>query len=88
MRRLCIVLAAAATVFVGGPAAAVTTTAPAQVRAAAENIKSIETVACWRYGWRGWGVYPCAYGPAYSPYYYGPRPYYYPYYYYRWRRWW
>jgi hypothetical protein len=86
MRRLCIVLAAAATVFVGGPAAAVTTTA--QVRAAAENIKSIETVACRRHGWRGWGVYPCAYGPAYSPYYYGPRPYYYPYYYYRWRRWW
>jgi hypothetical protein len=46
---------------------------------------------CWRWGWHGWGWYPCFYsyygpGYAYRHYGYGPRFYYRPHW--GWRRWW
>jgi len=39
---------------------------------AAQSINPIEKTACWRLGWRGWGLYPCYYYYAYPYYgYYG-----------------
>ena len=50
------------------------------LRLAAEAATPLQTVACARYGWRGWGIYPGCfrqpYGPAYvvAEPYYGPAP--------------
>jgi hypothetical protein len=76
MRRLSL-LAAAAALF----SAAALTSAPSQampigtgVQGAAETINPVDKAACWRYGWRGWGWYPCWYGPRYyGAYGYGYR---------------
>jgi hypothetical protein len=65
MRKM-IMLAAAAALFsaaalVSGPAQAVPFGAPSGVLGAAEAINPIDKTACWRYGWNGWGWYPCGY---------------------------
>ena len=59
-----ITLAAAAALFsaaalMSGPAQAMPFGAPSGVLGAAEAINPIEKTACWRYGWHGWGWYPC-----------------------------
>ena len=65
MRRLTM-LAAAAALF----SAAALTSAPSQampmgtgVQGGAETLNPVDKAACWRYGWRGWGWYPCWGGP-------------------------
>ena len=52
--------------LLSSPASAMTFGTPAGVRGAAEQINPIDNVACWRYGWRGWGWYPCGYGRVYG----------------------
>jgi len=47
--------------LLSSPASAMTFGTPAGVLGAAQEINPIDNVACWRYGWRGWGWYPCAY---------------------------
>jgi len=75
MRRLTM-LAAAAALF----SAAALTSAPSQamplgtgVQGGAETLNPVDKAACWRYGWRGWGWYPCYYGPRYYGGWYGRR---------------
>jgi hypothetical protein len=50
----------------------------ASVRMAAEAAAPIQTVACVRYGWRGWGVYPGCFRRPYAPAYVVAEPYYAP----------
>ena len=78
MRKLALTAAAAASILVGGslvagPAGAMTIS-PAGVRDAADALSTVEKTSCWRYGFFGWGWYPCGYyygyGPGYG--YYGP----------------
>jgi len=71
-----ITLAAAAALFsaaalMSGPAQAMPFGSPSGVLGAAEAVNPIEKTACWRYGWHGWGWYPCGYvvRPGYG--YYG-----------------
>jgi CubicO group peptidase (beta-lactamase class C family) len=65
MRKVITLAAAAAMLSVAavmsGPAQAMPLGAPAGVLGAAETINPIEKAACWRYGWHGWGWYPCGY---------------------------
>jgi hypothetical protein len=61
-----ITLAAAAALFsaaavMSAPAQAVPFGSPSGVLGAAEALNPIEKTACWRYGWRGYGWYPCGY---------------------------
>jgi len=68
-------LAAVAALFVSvlllsAPSQAMTLGAPSGVKDAAATLDPVEKTACWRYGWHGWGWYPCYYG-GYSPYRYG-----------------
>ena len=76
MRKMTMLAAGAAmlagVVLTAGPSQAVTLGAPTAVTGAAATLNPVEKAACWRYGWRGWGWYPCGYV--------GPR-------YYGWRRW-
>jgi hypothetical protein len=88
MRRTPVALSTAAA-LIAGPLVFGSNRVEAMVGApplgqAAQSINPIEKTACWRLGWRGWGLYPCGY------YYggYGGYPYYgygYPYYGYGWR---
>jgi hypothetical protein len=49
------------------PAAAMAVPGSAGMRSAVETVNLVETVACWRYGWRGWGAYPgCVLRPGYA----------------------
>jgi hypothetical protein len=80
-----------AVALLSGPSQAMPLNAQPSVRGAAETINPIDHVACWRYGWHGWGWYPCAYYRPYGYYGYG-YPGYYGYYGYRrpywgYRRW-
>ncbi|RKE70684.1 hypothetical protein DFP91_2926 [Pseudorhodoplanes sinuspersici] len=43
-----------------------------ELRTAIGERPIVQKVACWRYGWRGWGVYPGCYRP---PVYHPPRVY-------------
>src|SRR5215471_2133980 len=66
---------AAATAFsaamlLSAPSQAMTPGAAAGVKGAAATLDPVEKTACWRYGWHGWGWYPCFYG-GYYPYYGG-----------------
>src|SRR5215813_10067086 len=68
-------LAAVAALFVSvlllsAPSQAMTLGAPSGVKDAAATLDPVEKTACWRYGWHGWGWYPCYYG-GYYPYYGG-----------------
>ena len=78
MRKSVLALTAAAAMLAGsvtmsGPASAMTVGGPEGIRGALDTINPVDKAACWRYGWHGWGWYPC-----YRPYYgygwgYGPR---------------
>jgi hypothetical protein len=48
------------------------------IGAAAKASSPIQTVACARYGWRGWGVYPGCFRRPYGPAYVVADPYYAP----------
>jgi hypothetical protein len=76
-------LASAATLATA-PAAAAPLPAPLALSAPIDDVAVVQPVACARYGWRGWGVYPGCYprphyavGPYYAPVYVAARPYYY-----------
>jgi hypothetical protein len=45
---------------------------------AAEAATPLQTVACARYGWRGWGIYPGCFRQPYGPAYVVAEPYYAP----------
>jgi hypothetical protein len=64
MRKMTMLAAAAAMLsaaaLVSGPARAMPVGAPSGVLGAAETLNQIEKTACWRYGWHGYGWYPCA----------------------------
>lgn len=63
----------AAAIF-SSPAAAVAPAPLAELRRAMDEHPAVEKVACWRFGWRGWGVYPgCYHAPVYvAPPVYAP----------------
>ena len=96
MRKLTSLAAVAAlfsaAVLLSAPSQAMTPGTASGVKGAAATIDPVEKTACWRYGWHGWGWYPCYYG-GYYPYRYGYggygyRPYgYYGGYGYGYRRW-
>ena len=46
------------------------------MRPAVEATVPLQTVACARYGWRGWGVYPGCFRRPYGPPYVVASPYY------------
>ena len=75
MRRLLMIVALAAT----SAADAAPLVGAGAVRDAASAATPVQTVACARYGWRGFGVYPGCFGPpyrrAYVAPYYAPRVY-------------
>lgn len=48
------------------------------IGSAAEVASPLQTVACARYGWRGWGVYPGCFRRPYGPAYVVAAPYYAP----------
>ncbi len=91
MRKLTSLAAVAAlfsaAMLLSAPSQAMTPGTAAGVKGAAATLDPVEKTACWRYGWHGWGWYPCYYR-VYP--YYGYRYYYRPYWGYRWgyRRWW
>jgi hypothetical protein len=60
----------AAAMLLSAPSQAMTPGTAPSVRGAAATIDPVEKTACWRYGWHGWGWYPCYYG-GYYPYRYG-----------------
>jgi hypothetical protein len=60
----------AAAMLLPAPSQAMTPGTASSVRGAAATIDPVEKTACWRYGWHGWGWYPCYYG-GYYPYRYG-----------------
>jgi hypothetical protein len=87
MRNFAIALAATAAIATVSPApvAAMTAVDSAGIRSAVEAANPVEKVACWRYGWRGFGLYPGWCGliaaapayvvpPAYAPPVYDPTP--------------
>lgn len=41
---------------------------PATTRSAAAAIDVVDKTACWRWGWHGWGWYPCWAGPGWRFY--------------------
>ena len=61
----------AAVMLFSAPSQAMSPGTASGVKGAAAAIDPVEKTACWRYGWHGWGWYPC-YRPV--PYYgWGPR---------------
>jgi len=74
MRKLTSLAAVAAlfsaAMLLSAPSQAMTPGTAAGVKGAAATLDPVEKTACWRYGWHGWGWYPCYYG-GYSPYRYG-----------------
>jgi hypothetical protein len=48
------------------------------LRPAVEAATPLQTVACARYGWRGWGIYPGCFRQPYGPAYVVAEPYYAP----------
>lgn len=74
MRRLLVLVALAA-----APAADAAPIAGAgSIRAAAEAAAPLQTVACARFGWRGFGVYPGCFRSPYASVYVMAEPYYAP----------
>jgi hypothetical protein len=59
----------AAAMLLSAPSQAMTPGTASSVRGAAATIDPVEKTACWRYGWHGWGWYPCFYGYRAYPYY-------------------
>ena len=84
MRKLALTVAASAAILAAGSligtrAEAMSLGGPAGIREAADAVSPVEKTACWRWGWRGWGWYPCY---RYWGYRYGWRGHGW-----RWRRW-
>jgi hypothetical protein len=77
MRRLTSLAAVAAlfsaSVLLSAPSQAMTPGTGAGVKRAAAAIDPVEKTACWRWGWHGWGWYPCYAGvyPGYGYRYWG-----------------
>jgi Chaperone of endosialidase len=73
MRKLTSLAAMAAlcsaAMLLSAPSQAMTPGTAAGVKGAAATIDPVEKTACWRYGWHGWGWYPCFYGYRAYPYY-------------------
>jgi len=75
MRKSVLALTAAAAMLTAGvtmssPAGAMTVGGPEGIRGALDTINPVDKAACWRYGWHGWGWYPCYrhyYGYGYGP---------------------
>jgi hypothetical protein len=99
MRKFVLAASSAAAILMTGAMASSSEAMPlaaAGIRPAAEVINPVEKTACWRWGWHGWGLYPCGYrvwGPGYgwgqgaywrSRHYYWGRPFYG---YHHWRHW-
>jgi hypothetical protein len=65
-------LIAGSLLFGSNRAEATITAAP--LGQAGQSINPVEKTACWRLGWRGWGLYPCGFYSGVYPYYsgYGP----------------
>lgn len=55
---LTLAVTAAAGTLALAPAAAFTGADPSAIRSALAATSPVVNVACWRYGWRGWGLYP------------------------------
>ena len=76
MRKIASTIIAVAMVAAVGmtPAAALIAGQAAAIRSVIEDTNPVEKVACLRYGWRGWGLYPgCFYAPVYAlPVYVAP----------------
>jgi hypothetical protein len=73
MRRILLAVSAAALItgpFVLGSNRAEAMVTASQLDRAEQSIDPIEKAGCWRWGWRGWGWYPCGYygGPGWGPY--------------------
>jgi len=70
MRRLTMLAAAAALFSVAALAPAPSQAMPlgTAVQGGAATLNPVDKAACWRYGWHGYGWYPCWYG---GPRYYG-----------------
>jgi hypothetical protein len=66
------VLIAASLLFGSNRAEAMVTAAP--LGQVGQSINPVEKAACWRLGWRGWGLYPCGVYYGVYPYYYGYGP--------------
>jgi len=64
--------ALSASVLLAAPSQAMTPGTAAGVKGAAATLDPVEKTACWRWGWRGWGWYPCGYYGGYR-WGYGPR---------------
>ena len=66
MRKLTSLAAVAAlfsaAMLLSAPSQAMTPGTASGVKGAAATIDPVEKTACWRYGWHGWGWYPCYYG--------------------------
>jgi hypothetical protein len=73
---------ALAAVGLASSASAAAISGSASLQSAIESVRPVQTVACWRYGWRGWAVYPGCFRPPYyvrppyvvAPPYYAPGP--------------
>jgi hypothetical protein len=84
MTRFTLAAAAMALTLPAAHAAAIPGAASVPSAVAAE--RPVLSVACWRFGWRGWGMYPGCFPPrayAVAPYYvpapvYAPPPVYVP----------
>jgi len=78
MRLTVVGLSTAAALIAGsllfGSKGAAAMVAAAPLGQAGQTINPIEKTACWRLGWRGWGLYPCGFYYGAYPYYsgYGP----------------
>ena len=78
MRRTRVGLSTAAALIAGsllfGTDRAEATITAAPLGQAGQSINQFEKTACFRLGWRGWGLYPCGYYYGVYPYYYGYGP--------------
>ena len=73
MRKAFVVLGASATMLLAAtftPAQALPM-GTAGIGPAIDAINTVDKAACWRWGWHGWGWYPC-WGPGFG-YGWGPR---------------
>ena len=58
--RLILAVAAAGAILAAGTMVSnALMLAPEGLRGAIQETKLTDNVACWRYGWRGWGWYRC-----------------------------
>ena len=70
MRRLFLALSVIVVQIISSPAFAVSQAPLGELGTVIGGQPLVQKIACWRYGWRGWGVYPGCYRPRI---YYPPR---------------